>query len=75
MKAEPLTDGEAVEWYTAEIIDQRAPRLRQTTEGPPKVVAAWLRAVADQMDPPKRPTRTLAETMRGLTETKETTTQ
>lgn len=47
----------AVAWHSATVIDETQPALKQTTSGPPKVVAAWLRAVADQLDPqPKRPT-------------------
>lgn len=31
-------------------------------EGPPDVIAAYLRAYADRIDPPKRPTRSLTQT-------------
>lgn len=47
-------------WYNAEIVttrqeDEQAPvATRQAVEGEAAVVAAWLRAVADQIDP-KRP--------------------
>lgn len=41
----------------AGIVPSPAKPLVQSVEGTPEVVAAWLRAVADQLDPPKRPTR------------------
>lgn len=33
----------------------------QVVEGEAAPVAAWLRAIADQLDPPKRPMRSLAQ--------------
>lgn len=31
----------------------------QKVDGPPVPVAAWLRAIADQLDPPRKPLRAL----------------
>ncbi len=42
-------------WNRAEIVTSRPgqPDVRQSTEGGDVVTAAWLRAVADQLDPPR----------------------
>lgn len=42
------------------------PVTQQTVEGDAAPVAAWLRAVADQIDPPKRPMRSAAERTAGV---------
>lgn len=41
-------------WYSATVVDESHSSLELTASGPPKVVAVWLRAVADQLDPPPR---------------------
>lgn len=51
----------AQQWHSATVIDEQRPALKQTTSGPPKVVAAWLRAVADQLDPPRPHMRGLSQ--------------
>jgi hypothetical protein len=42
-------------WNRVEVITMRPgqPDMRQSTEGGDAVTAAWLRAVADQLDPPR----------------------
>lgn len=42
-------------WYKAEVVTTEDGKgdLRQTVEGNAKSVAAWLRAVAAEMDPPR----------------------
>lgn len=48
-------------WYTAEIAGLGSgpgqQLIKQRVEGTPETVAAFLRAAADQIHPPKRPTR------------------
>lgn len=46
--------------YEATVVehDPNRPDVKQTTTGGAKTTAAWLRAVADEMDPPQSPAKT-----------------
>lgn len=42
-----------VPWFRAEVVLADVTPMRQTVEGTASTVAAWLRAVANEIDPPR----------------------